>query len=33
MQKWGHDEQAVERRAYRQGEFDAAVAILRALQI
>jgi len=33
MQKWGHDEQAVERRAYRQGEFDAAVAILRALQV
>src|SRR3974377_1949254 len=33
MQKWGHDERAVERRAYRQGEFDAAVPILRALQV
>lgn len=28
MEKWGHDEQALERRAYRQAEFEAAALVL-----
>jgi hypothetical protein len=29
MSQWGGDDAALERRAYRRAEFDAAVAVLR----
>jgi chaperone required for assembly of F1-ATPase len=32
MQFWGRDELALDRRAYRRKEFDAAAAVLAALQ-
>jgi chaperone required for assembly of F1-ATPase len=31
MSQWGRDELALERRAYRRGEFDAAVTVLRLM--
>jgi hypothetical protein len=31
MSQWGHDDIALERRAYRRSEFDAAVTVLRNL--
>jgi len=31
MSQWGHDELALDRRAFRKSEFDAAVAVLRLL--
>jgi chaperone required for assembly of F1-ATPase len=31
MDQWGHDEMALERRAFRRAEFDAAAAVLRLL--
>ncbi len=32
MQKWGRDEMALQRRAYRKAEFDAAVTVLRLVR-
>jgi chaperone required for assembly of F1-ATPase len=33
MSQWGHDEIALERRAYRRSEFDAAVTVLRLASV